>query len=59
MDEESDCFAGIADDIATNHTKPSVNSEGTIFFRLSFLLQKTGQAKRSCYAHTVTHSMET
>ena len=47
MDEKPDYFAGIADDIATNHTKPSLNSEETIFFRLSFLLQKTGQAKRS------------
>ena len=45
--EESDCIAGIADDIATNETKPSVTSEETIFFRMSFLLQKTGQAKRS------------
>ena len=59
MDEESDCFAGIADDIATNRTRPSVNSEETILFRLNFLLQKTGQAKRSWYAHTVTHSIET
>ena len=45
--EDSDCFAGISDDIARNHAKPSVNSEETIFFRVSFLLQKTGQAKRS------------
>ena len=45
--EESDCIAGITDDMATNQTKPSVNSEETIFFRMSFLLQKTGQAKRS------------
>ena len=45
--EESDCIAGIADDIATNETKPSVTSEETIFFRMNFLLQKTGQAKRS------------
>ena len=44
--EESDCFAGIAGDIATNHTKPIVNSKETIFFRMSFQYQKTGQAKR-------------
>ena len=31
MDEKPDYFAGIADDIATNHTKPSLNSEETIW----------------------------
>ena len=45
--EETDCFSETADDIVTNHTKPSLNSEETIFFRMNFRLQKTGQAKRS------------
>ena len=45
--EEIDCFSETADDIATNHTKPSFNSEETIFFRMNFRLQQTGQAKGS------------
>ena len=45
--EETDCFSKTADDNSTNHTKPSLNSEEAIFFRMNFRLQKTGQAKRS------------
>lgn len=30
--EESDCFAGTADDIGTNHSKPRLNSGDNNFF---------------------------
>ena len=38
--EESDCFAGTSDDIATNHTNPSLDSEETIYFGWAFYYKR-------------------
>lgn len=53
---ESDCFAGTADDIGTNHSKPRLNSGDNNFFRTSFLLQKGCRAKHA-YRNTLNRAM--
>lgn len=54
---ESDCFAGTADDIGTNHSKPRLNSgDNNFFFRTSFLWQKGGQAKHA-YRNTLNRDI--